>query len=206
MVSKQFDFLFDVGGPNGYLVHKILPDFCARAGATARYVSVLLGGLFKATGNKAPLFRYADTPAKWAYEQLEFQRFIAANSITQFRLNPHFPLNSILAMRIIAGVEGSDQFMPVVEAIMAAFWEDGVKADERESLAAALDAAGLDGAALVALADDEAAKARLMANTEAAIGKGVFGIPTFFVGDDMFWGKERLAQVEAALCEPAIAR
>jgi 2-hydroxychromene-2-carboxylate isomerase len=198
MVSKSFDFLFDVGGPNGYLVHKILPEFCARTGATAKYVPILLGGLFKATGNSAPMMRYRDAPAKWAYEQLEFQRFIAAHAIP-FRMNPHFPPNSLTAMRALVGAEREGLLMPATDAIMAGAWEEGVDLSDPSAIAACFDAAGLDGAKLIALAADAEVKAKLVANTEAAVARGAFGIPTFYVGDEMFWGKERLAQVEAAL-------
>ncbi len=198
-MSKSFDFLFDVGGPNGYLVHKILPDFCARTGAVANYVPVLLGGLFKATGNRAPMIRYADAPAKLAYEQLEFRRFIGANGVNKFQFNPHFPVNSLLAMRTLVGAKQAGQFMPCLEALMAGMWEEGLNLGDAVVLAAALDSAGLDGPALVASAGDPEVKAELAANTEAAVARGAFGIPTFFVGDEMFFGKERLGQIAAAL-------
>lgn len=195
----SFRFLFDVGAPNAYLVHKIMPEFSARTGAIADYVPVLLGGVFKATGNRAPILRYADAPAKWAYEQLEFVRFVKAHGITQFHQNPHFPVNSLLAMRVITGVRGSPEFMPVVDALMAAMWEEGAKLDERDVLIEALASRGLDGPALAALADQAEVKAALVSETESAVARGVFGVPTFFVGDEMFWGKERLGQVEAML-------
>ncbi len=198
-MANSFDFLFDVGGPNGYLVHKILPEFCARTGASANYVPVLLGGLFKATGNRAPMIRYADAPAKLAYEQLEFQRFIDANKLDKFRFNPHFPVNSLLAMRTLVGARRAGQFMSCLEVLMAGMWEDGLNLGDPGVLKSALDAAGLDGTALVALADDSAVKAELVANTDVAVARGAFGIPTFYVGDEMFFGKERLGQVEAAL-------
>lgn len=199
LVSKSFDFLFDVGGPNSYLTHKVLPEFCARTGATANYIPILLGGLFKATGNRAPILRYADAPAKWAYEQLEFMRFVEAHDLRAYRHNPHFPVNSLLAMRVITGVRGTGDFMPVVDALMAAMWEQGAKLDERDVLVAALDAAGLQGEALAARADDPAVKAALAAETEAAVERGAFGVPTFYIGKEMFWGKERLGQMEAML-------
>lgn len=196
---KQIEFLFDVGGPNGYLVHRVLPAFCAQHGAQATYVPVLLGGLFKATGNRAPAMRYADAPAKWAYEMLEFQRFIAAHGISKFRMNPYFPPNSLMAMRAIVGAAELGCQAETIEAFMAGIWEDGLNLADRDAVIAYLDGAGLDGAALLARADDPGVKAALIANTEAAVARGVFGIPTFFVGEEMFWGKERLAQVAAAL-------
>jgi 2-hydroxychromene-2-carboxylate isomerase len=196
---KSFQFLFDVGGPNGYLTHRILPAFCAQRGATADYVPVLLGGLMKATGNRPPWMVYADVPAKVAYDQLEFNRFIAAHGLTKFRMNSHFPINTILMMRILTAVRGSDQFAPVLEALLAGMWEDDRNMGDADVVRVQLDTAGLDGAALLARADDPEVKAQLIANTEAAVARGAFGIPTFFVGDEMFFGKERLGQVAAAL-------
>ncbi len=196
---RSFQFLFDVGGPNGYLVHRVLPAFCAEHGVRADYVPVLLGGLFKATGNRPPLMRYADAPAKWAYEQLEFDRFIKAHGLTQFRMNPNFPPNSLQAMRAIVGAAALGCRAETIEAFMAGVWEQQLNLGDRDAVVAHLDAAGLNGAALLERADDPEVKAELIATTEAAVARGAFGIPTFFVGDEMFFGKERLAQVAAAL-------
>lgn len=198
-MARTFQFLFDVGGPNGYLVHRVLPAFCAEHGVTADYVPVLLGGLFKATGNRPPLMRYADAPAKWAYEQLEFGRFIKAHDLSKFRMNPNFPPNSLQAMRTIVGAKALGCQPETIEAFMAGVWEQELNLGDRDAVQAHLDDAGLDGAALLTRADDPAVKAELIANTEAAVARGAFGIPTFFVGDEMFFGKERLGQVAAAL-------
>jgi 2-hydroxychromene-2-carboxylate isomerase len=197
-MPDSFEFLFDFGGPNSYLAHKALPDICARTGTEAVYVPILLGGLFKLTNNQAPLMRYADTPAKRDYEMLEFDRFVQAHALP-FKMNPHFPINSLQLMRGAVAAQHLDCFMPYVDAVIAAMWED--RADMRDATVAdaVLDKAGLDSKALRALADEAAVKAELVANTESAANRGAFGVPTFFVGDDMFWGKERLAQVEAAL-------
>jgi 2-hydroxychromene-2-carboxylate isomerase len=198
LVSKTIQFLFDVGGPNSYLAHRALPDLCARTGAEVIYVPILLGGLFKLTNNQPPMFRYAETPAKRDYELLEFQRFITAHAIP-FTMNPKFPLNTMLAMRGAVAAQKRDCLAPFVDAIMTAMWVDGADISDADVLRGIIDAAGLDGAALLAACDDPAVKAELIANTEAAAARGAFGVPTFFVGDEMFWGKERLAQVEAAL-------
>jgi 2-hydroxychromene-2-carboxylate isomerase len=198
-MTKSFEFLFDVGGPNGYLVHRVLPEFCAQTGAEAIYVPVLLGGLFKATGNSAPMIRYADAPAKRDYEQLEFQRFIAAHGLNSFKFNPNFPINSLTLMRGCIAAQRAGVFMPYVEAIMVAMWEDGLNMGDPAIAIAALNTAGLDGEALFAATGDADVKAELVANTDRAVARGAFGIPTFFVGDQMFWGKERLGQVAAAL-------
>lgn len=197
-MSKSFEFLFDFGGPNSYLAHKVLPDICARTGATATYVPILLGGLFKLTNNQAPMIRYAETPAKRDYEMLEFQRFVGAHEIP-FRMNPHFPINSMMLMRGSVAAQRLGCFMPYVEAIMTAMWVDGENTGDEAVVRDVLKRAGLDADALLATCGDPEVKAELSANTEQAAARGAFGVPTFFVGDEMFWGKERLGQVEAAL-------
>jgi 2-hydroxychromene-2-carboxylate isomerase len=198
LMTESFEFLFDFGGPNSYLVHKLLPDLCARTGADVVYVPISLGGLFKLTNNQAPMMRYAETPAKQKYEMLEFQRFVKAHALP-FKMNPGFPINSLYLMRGAVAAQQLDCFAPYVDAVMAAMWEDGADMDDVSVMCNVLDNAGLNSAALLALADDPQVKAELIANTEAAATRGAFGVPTFFVGEDMFWGKERLGQVEAAL-------
>jgi 2-hydroxychromene-2-carboxylate isomerase len=197
-MGKTFEFLFDFGGPNSYLAHKVLPEICARTGAEAVYIPILLGGLFKLTNNQAPLIRYAETPAKRNYEMLEFDRFVKAHQLP-FKMNPHFPINSLHLMRGAVAAQHLGCFMPYVEAIMTAMWEDGVNTGEAEVVRQVLDKAGLDSDALLAKADEASVKAELAANTEQAAARGAFGVPTFFVDGEMFWGKERLAQVADAL-------
>ena len=197
-MAKSFEFLFDFGGPNSYLAHKMLPELCARTGAEAVYTPILLGGLFKLTNNQAPLMRYAETPAKRNYEMLEFDRFVKAHSIP-FRMNPNFPINSLYLMRGAVAAQHLGCFMPYVEAIMAAMWEKGLNTGDLDVVRKVLEDSGLDSAAILAKADDPDVKAELVANTEKAAERGAFGVPTFFVGPDMYWGKERLGQVEDAL-------
>lgn len=197
-MGKSFEFLFDFGGPNSYLAHKVLPAICTQTGAEVTYVPILLGGLFKITNNQAPLIRYAETPAKRNYEMLEFDRFVKAHSLP-FKMNPHFPINSLYLMRGAVAAQHLNCFMPYVEAIMAAMWEEGANTGDAAVVRDVLDNAGLDGAALLAKADDPVVKAELVANTEKAATRGAFGVPTFFVGEEMFWGKERLEQVANAL-------
>jgi 2-hydroxychromene-2-carboxylate isomerase len=200
-MTKTFEFLFDVAGPNGYLVHRVLPDFCAKTGATAVYVPVLLGGLMKATGNRPPWMVYADVPSKVAYDQLEFERFIAKHKLTKFKMNPHFPPNSLTAVRVITGAARLGIQPAVIETLLTAMWEEQKNLSDRDVLAQVLDAGGHDSAALLALADSADVKAEVVATTERAVARGAFGIPTFFVGDEMFFGKERLPQVAEALAQ-----
>jgi 2-hydroxychromene-2-carboxylate isomerase len=199
MVIKSFEFLFDFAGPNGYLVHRVLPRFCTETGVTATYVPVLLGGLMKATNNRPPWAVYANVPAKLAYDRLEFNRFIATNGLNRFRMNPNFPSNSLKLMRACVAAARTGVMAEFVEAMMTAVWEEGLDMGDVDAVRTRLDAAGLDGASLLALADDPDVKAELVANTESAVARGAFGIPTFFVSEEMFFGKERLAQVAAAL-------
>jgi 2-hydroxychromene-2-carboxylate isomerase len=196
---KSFDFCFDFAGPNGYLVHKILPEFCDRTGAVTNYVPVLLGGLMKATGNRPPWAVYADVPTKLAYDRLEFERFIAANGLTKFKMNPHFPVNTLFIMRVMIAASQRSVAGPYREAMFGAMWEDGLNLADRAVVYGVIDRAGLDADDLLALADTDSVKDQLTANTQNAVARGAFGIPTFFVGDDMFFGKERLEQVAGAL-------
>lgn len=199
MVSKTLELIFDFGSPNAYLTLKALPELLDRTGADLIITPCLLGGIFKATGNKAPMIQYAEAPAKLAYENLEMRRFIEKHGLTRFRINPHFPVNTLLIMRgaIVASDEGNlDDY---VDAVNRAMWEDGLKMDDPEVVATFLSANGFDGPALLARTQEPEIKAKLVANTEAAVARGVFGIPTFFVGDEIFFGKDRLGQVEEAL-------
>jgi 2-hydroxychromene-2-carboxylate isomerase len=197
-MTKTLEFLFDFGGPNSYLAHKMLPKLCAQTGATAIYTPILLGGLFKLTNNQAPLIRYAETPAKRDYEMLEFQRFIIKHQLP-FLMNPHFPINTMLVMRGAVAAKRAGCFMPYVELIMSAMWEKGLNMGDPEVVREVLDKAGFDSTALLAACEDPEIKAELAANTENAAARGAFGVPTFFVGPEMFWGKERLGQVAEAL-------
>jgi len=198
-MTKTLELIFDFGSPNAYLTLKVLPELLDRTGADLVITPCLLGGIFKATGNRAPMIQYADAPAKLAYENLEMQRFIERHGLTRFRMNPHFPINTLTIMRgaIVADDEGNlDDYIDVVNRAM---WEDGLKMDDPDVIATFLSANGFDGPALLARTQEPAIKAGLVANTEAAVARGVFGIPTFFVGAEMFFGKDRLAQVEEAL-------
>ena len=197
-MAKTLEFVFDPGGPNSYLAWKVLPGILERTGATLIYRPVLLGGLFKLSGNRAPMLRYADSPAKWAYEQLEFDRFVAAHAIP-FRMNPGFPVNTVTLMRTAVACEDDGTLNRFVPAAMTAMWEASRDLGDPVVIAQVLDDAGLDGRALVARAGEQPIKDGLVARTEGLAGRGAFGVPTFFVGNEMFWGKERLAQVEAAL-------
>ena len=199
LMSKTIDFVFDFGSPNAYLAWKVLPEIAARTNAHVNLIPCLLGGLFKLTGNASPLLAFGNVKGKLEYERLETQRFIAKHGIQAFRFNPHFPVNTLLIMRGLLAARRANVFDLYLETVLEAMWEDGKKMDDPAVVAEVLRAAGLDAAAILDAAQDPIVKADLAANTNAAAARGAFGIPTFFVGDEMFFGKERLGQVEEEL-------
>lgn len=196
-------FWFDFASPNAYLVHRVIPGIEARTGARFHYVPVLLGGLFKLTGNQAPMIAFAGIPAKLAYERLEMQRFIARHGLSKFKMNPHFPVNTLALMRGAVAAEAEGLLPAYVEAMFHSMWEEPRKLDDIEALAATIAEAGLPADILLARAQEPEIKERLMANTQTAFEKGAFGIPSFLVGDDLWFGKDKLHEVEAAMRNPA---
>jgi 2-hydroxychromene-2-carboxylate isomerase len=144
-MTKSFELIFDFGSPNAYLTLKVLPELLDRTGADLIITPCLLGGIFKATGNKAPMVQYAEAPAKLAYEHLEMRRFIERHGLTKFRLNPHFPVNTLTIMRCAIVAEEEGNLGAYVDAVNRAMWEEGLKMDDPEVIAAFLSANGFDG-------------------------------------------------------------
>ncbi len=190
------DFLFDFGSPNAYLSHRVISAIEARTGATFRYLPILLGGLFKLANNRSPAEAYADIPLKRAYDKLEMDRFIVRHGITAWRFNPHFPVNTLKIMRIACAAQASGGFERCVDLLFAAMWQQGRAMSDDAVILATLDEGGLDGAALVARSQQPEVKAALLANTEQAHQRGAFGSPTFFVDGEIYFGKDRLREVE----------
>lgn len=194
-------FYFDFGSPNAYLAHRVIPEVEARTGTRFTYVPVLLGGLFKLTGNQAPMIAFANIPAKLAYERREIERFIAKHRLTRFAMNPHFPVNTLALMRGAVAAEAEGMLAPYVEAMFVGMWERGLKLDDPAVLGPAIAEAGLPAERLLALAQSPEIKDRLAANTQAACEKGAFGIPSFLVGEELYFGKDRLRDVEEAIAK-----
>lgn len=203
MTVPTVEFHFDFGSPNAYLSHLVIPAIEARTGARFTYVPVLLGGVFKATGNRSPGESLAGIRNKPEFQALETRRFLARHGITRYRFNPFFPVNTLMLMRIAAGCEIDGTLAPYVEAAFHHMWEDPKKMDDPEIAKAAFDSSGLDGERLLARAQEPDAKARLLANTEASVARGTFGSPTFFVGTEMFFGKDQLRDVEEEIARAA---
>lgn len=198
-MSGSIEFIFDFGSPNAYLAYRALPTILERTGASLTINPCLLGGIFKATGNQAPMVAFAAVKGKLEYQMLEIRRFVAKHGLDTFRLNPHFPVNSLMLMRGLIAAREAGQEAAYVEMGLQGMWEEGLKLDDREVLARRIDSAGLDSKSLLAAAQTDRVKLKLADNTAAAVARGVFGIPTFFVGPEMFFGKDRLAEVEEAL-------
>jgi 2-hydroxychromene-2-carboxylate isomerase len=192
-------FYFDFGSPNAYLSHKVIPAIEARTGATFDYVPILLGGLFKLTGNQSPMVAFAGIKNKLAYENLETQRFVRRHGLTQFRFNPNFPVNTLKIMRGAVAAQREGLLAPYVEAVFHHMWEEPKKMDDPAVIAAALTESGLPAERLLALTEEPEVKQGLLDNTEAAFEAGAFGSPTFLVGEEIYFGKDRLRDVEEAI-------
>jgi 2-hydroxychromene-2-carboxylate isomerase len=192
-MPKTIEFLFDVGSPTCYLAHRRLPAIAARTGAAVNYIPILLGGIFKATGNAPP----GGVAPRGHWMNIDMARYAAREGIT-LALNPDFPINTITMMRILTAVRGTAEFAPLCEALFAAMWETPRNLADPAVLVAALTAAGFAPEALLARAAAPEVKAALIAATDAAVARGTFGAPTFFVGNAFFFGQDRLDWVEAA--------
>ena len=198
-MRKTIDFIFDFGSPNAYLAWKVLPAIAARAGADINLIPCLLGGIFKLTGNQSPMTAFGEVKGKLAYTARETARFVAKHGLADYRSNPHFPVNTLLIMRGLIAARRMGVGEPYLAAVLKAMWEDGRKMDDPAVVAEVLTAANLDAPAILAATQEPAVKAELVTNTEAAVARGTFGIPTFYVGDEMFFGKDRLREVEEEL-------
>jgi len=199
----RVEFHFDFGSPNAYLAHKLVRGIEQRTGAAFVYVPVLLGGVFKLTNNVAPLVQFKDVKNKLEYQRLEMRRFIERHGLKQFQWNPNFPVNTVQIMRgaIVAQTDGS--LMPYVDAVFHHMWEAAKKMDDPAVIRAALDESGIDAARILARIQEQDVKDALLKNTEASVARGTFGAPTFFVGDEMYFGKDRLRELEEAIAQAA---
>jgi len=195
-MARQFDFYFDVGSPAAYLAWTQVPRLAQVTGATVHYKPFLLGGVFQATGNRSP----AEVPAKGKWMDIDLQRFAMRYGVP-FRHNPHFPINTLTLMRAALGLQmrQPDRLLSYGDAVFRAVWVDGRNMNDPAEVGRVLQEAGFDPQAVLALTQDPEVKERLKAETQQAVARGVFGAPTFFVGDQMFWGQDRMDFVKEAL-------
>jgi 2-hydroxychromene-2-carboxylate isomerase len=197
-VTKTIELIFDFVSPNAYLVWQPLRELAARQAAQIKITPTFLGGMHKLTGNAPPFIRDAEVKGKNAYASLEMQRFIARHGLTAFKMNPRFPFNSVNLLRMLVSLEDESQ-IKFIDALTPAIWEKGLDVSDADAVAAVLTAAGFDADSLNTKTQDAIIKQTLINNTERAVERGAFGIPTFFIGKEMFFGKERLGQIEEML-------
>ena len=203
-MANRVELVFDFVSPNAYLVWWPLRELVNRYEAELDVIPVFLGGMHKLTGNAPPMIRDAEVKGKNEYAMLEMNRFITKHGLDKYRLHPQFPFNSITLQRMLFAADEDGRGVQFVDGLLRPIWEDGLDITSPEAIGAALTAAGFDAADLFARAQTDAVKQGLVANTDAAVARGAFGIPTMWVGPkgqegEMFFGKERLGQIEELL-------
>jgi len=196
---SNIEFHFDFGSPNAYLSHLVIPGIEQRTGAVFTYVPVLLGGVFKLTNNRSPAEAFAGIRNKPEYERLETRRFIERHGITTFRSNPFFPVNTLMLMRGAVAAQRIGIFERYVDEIFRHMWSAPKKLDDPAVLKAAFAESDLDGEQIITLSQTQDVKDELLTNTQRSVDRGTFGSPTFFVGEQIYFGKDRLRDVEEAI-------
>ena len=195
------DFYYDFGSPNAYFAWKALQGVSARTSLKVIMHPVLIGGIFKSTGNQPPWQAFGNVPNKMKYMQLEIQRFIKAHKLTEFKFNSAFPINTLLAMRGAIAAQEIGKHDIYYPAVFKAIWEDDKNISQPDVLAKVLNDAGMDGAAIVAATQTSEVKQALIETTQACVDRGAFGLPVFFLGDDIYFGKDRVWQIEQAVSQ-----
>jgi 2-hydroxychromene-2-carboxylate isomerase len=206
MSHPSIQFMFDFGSPNAYLCHKVLPAIEKRTGVRFEYVPILLGGLFKLANNRSPMEAFSGIPNKQAYDRLEMQRFIQRHKIEQFKFNPFFPINTLQLMRGAVAAQKLGYFKSYVDVIYQAMWEQARNMNDPSEVLSVLNAAGVEAGPLLEATQLADVKSNLLANTQSAFERGAFGSPTFFVGNEMYFGKDRLGQVEEEIVRASKAQ
>ncbi len=198
-MSVNVEFHFDFGSPNAYLAHRVIPEIEARTGECFRYVPVLLGGVFKATNNASPMVTLKGVKNKPDYARIEMERFVSRHELAEvYRFNPHFPVNTLQIMRGAVAMQrrDSDVYARYVRVVYDAMWCSPAKMDDPDVILEVLTAGDLPADEIVAAMQDPKVKSQLIANTEESVARGVFGSPSFFVGDELYFGKDKLRDVE----------
>ena len=195
-MSINVDFVFDFGSPNAYLSHRVLPGIAERTGVEIHYVPVLLGGIFKSTNNRSPMEQFADVLNKQEYQAKETLRFLMRHDITELVRNPHFPVNTISMMRGAVFAQGKEWEAQYIDALFKAMWERGLNMADPEQIGLVLTEAGLPVAEILAAISDPDVKQGLIDNTANSVARGNFGSPSFFVNEELFFGKDKLRDLE----------
>lgn len=196
---KKIEFHFDFGSPNAYLSHLVIPDIQRRTHCRFEYVPVLLGGVFKLTNNRSPMESFAGIKNKMEYQHLETKRFVERHGIKDFQMNPFFPVNTLTMMRGAVAAQILGVYEDYVATMFRNMWAQPKKMDDLGIFRGVLEASGFDAVKILELIQTSDVKEKLVANTAGSVERGTFGSPTFFVGDDMYFGKDRLDEVAAAI-------
>ena len=197
-MTKTIELIFDFVSPNAYLIWSPLRALAEKHGASIEVTPAFLGGMHKLTGNAPPFVRDADVKGKNDYAMLEINRFIAKHRLTKFKMNPKFPFNTIPLLRMLVALDPNER-AGFVETLLPAIWEQGLDVTDSEALGKILDDGGFDAEALFEKTQDPAIKQALIDNTEHVVERGAFGIPTMFVDGEIYFGKERLGQIDEQL-------
>tara|TARA_R110000772_G_scaffold60328_14_gene136217 strand:+ start:9953 stop:10552 length:600 start_codon:yes stop_codon:yes gene_type:complete len=197
-MSKTIELIFDFVSPNAYLIWQPLKALAEKHGATIAITPVFLGGMHKLTGNAPPFVRDAEVKGKNEYAMLEMNRFIQKQGLSKFRMNPKFPFNTITLQRMLVAL-APDKRVAFIETLLPPIWEEGLDVTDGETLGKILQDGGFDAADLLAQTQDPAVKQALIDNTENAVERGAFGIPTIYIDGEMYFGKERLGQIDDQL-------
>ncbi|MDA9636113.1 2-hydroxychromene-2-carboxylate isomerase [SAR86 cluster bacterium] len=192
---KKIDFYFDFASPNGYLSLQALKKYQAEMDLEINYIPVLLGGIFKLTNNQPPMIAFGEVKGKLEYENLEMKRFIDFHQLSNFKMNPHFPVITLMLMRGALAAQQEGFLEEYINKMSVEMWENEKKLDDPDELKAAYDNAGFDSEKIFSLMGAQEIKDKLLNNSSAAAERGVFGIPTFFVGDEMYFGKNTIEEI-----------
>jgi|SRR5580658_1077997 2-hydroxychromene-2-carboxylate isomerase len=200
-VMAKVEFHFDLGSPNAYLSHLVIPQIERRTSAKFEYVPILLGGVFKLTNNRSPAESLRGIKNKPEYERLETRRFIQSHSISRFQMNPYFPVNTLMLMRGCIAAQSLGVFERYVDEMFGDMWAEPKKMDDPQVWRTALGKSGLPAGQILELIETPRIKEQLLANTQRSVERGTFGSPTFYIGDEIFFGKDRLRDVEEMIMQ-----
>ena len=192
----KVDFIFDFASPNAYFCHKLIPIIEERTDVSFNYIPCLLGGIFKLSGNQPPFMAFADIPNKNAYQMIEIERFVKQHELTKYQFNSNFPINTVQIQRGSIAAQELNVFDQYLDVVITAMWEDNKNLNDLDILKATLNENNMDVEAIFNIVNSQECKDKLIANTSAAVERGAFGVPTFFLDDQIFFGKDHLYQLE----------
>ena len=192
----KVDFIFDIASPNAYFCHQLIPSFENRTGVKFNYIPCLLGGIMKLSGNQPPFVAYADIKNKNDYQMIEIARFIKQHKLIKYKFNSSFPMNTVQVQRGALAAQELGVFDEYLEIMLKAMWEEDKNLSDLDVLQDTMNENNLDAEAIIKIVTSQECKDKLIANTSDAVNRGAFGVPTFFLNDEIFFGKDHLYQLE----------